>query len=360
MCGLMGYISKDNKSLTREQKIVRGRILNGMSVAMETRGDHSTGVCGVIDGKTEIVKKMKKASDFINLKEYKEFIDKSPSIVLGHTRFATIGAICDKNAHPFEIGRIIGCHNGHVNNYKDHFAKAEVDSEAIFHLLNKKNNNYKKTFEKLSGNITATWIDNVHLDRVHLVAHQNPLCMVKVKELNTIFWLSEIEFLKSIIEASVGIKNRKFTDIYQDRENEVFTISDKLDVETEKVEFAYGFASSNYGFDDEDYAKTDSKTLKLIQAEKNASYIKFEDYFESKEERSEFVRIVGQRQCSYCQKKTPIENGFWYDLENLGLVCQLCVQEDGDTMGDTLQWVYYNEYFDLLKINYDTERGLVQ
>ena len=67
MCGLAGYISKDNALLTREQKIVRGRILNGMLVAMETRGDHSTGVCGVVNGKAKIVKTIARRGQKINL-----------------------------------------------------------------------------------------------------------------------------------------------------------------------------------------------------------------------------------------------------------------------------------------------------
>jgi len=325
-----------------------------MAVAMETRGDHSTGVCGVVDVKAQIVKTMDRASDFINLKEYQGLIEQSPSIVIGHTRFATIGAISDGNAHPFKIGRIIGCHNGHVNKYKEHFKKAEVDSEAIFYLLDKNTNDYKKTFEKLSGNITATWLDVLHPNRVYLVSHQNPLCLVRVPELNTIFWLSELDFLKSLIEATVGIKDKKFIDLYMDKENEVFKISDSLIIKTEKVEFAYGFASYSVA-DDYSYG-TDSETLKLIKKDELIGISQdLETNFPSLEGKQEFCKIVAQRQCGYCQKKMKIDSGFWFDYENQGIVCDLCTQED-NLPTDTLGWVTYNQYYNLLLVTYDDKK----
>jgi hypothetical protein len=63
----------------------------------------------------------------------------SEPVVIGHTRKATKGSISKQNCHPFDIGRIIGAHNGMVYNHEDlnkrYNRDCNVDSEHIFHHL---------------------------------------------------------------------------------------------------------------------------------------------------------------------------------------------------------------------------------
>jgi hypothetical protein len=64
------------------------------------------------------------------------------SSLMGHTRQPTIGAVTKENSHPFEIGNIIGAHNGMVSNWKmleDKYPERKpfaVDSMHIFAHLN--------------------------------------------------------------------------------------------------------------------------------------------------------------------------------------------------------------------------------
>lgn len=59
--------------------------------------------------------------------------------VMAHTRRASTGAVTVENAHPFQIGKVIGAHNGVIYNYADLNKKygrsCPVDSMHIFHHL---------------------------------------------------------------------------------------------------------------------------------------------------------------------------------------------------------------------------------
>ena len=85
---------------------------------------------------------------------------------LGHTRNSSVGGITIKNAHPFEIGRITGAHNGRVANFwelKREFAEKDksvdsfdVDSQIIFYMLDKFG---PKSLSRIEGKVACWWID---------------------------------------------------------------------------------------------------------------------------------------------------------------------------------------------------------
>src|SRR5258708_6361257 len=110
MCGLAGYLS--TKKLTKAQADKRKNIYRGLLISMQTRGSHSTGVAGFNSGVIDIYKKKIPAEEFVKTKGYKKILNNNSPILIGHTRYATSGAISDRNAHPFEIGDIVGTHNG--------------------------------------------------------------------------------------------------------------------------------------------------------------------------------------------------------------------------------------------------------
>ena len=134
MCGIVGYIGKDN---------AKDIIIDGLK-KLEYRGYDSAGIAIVRDGKLEIKKHVGGIANLENL------IGDDPMtshIGIGHTRWATHGAPSDLNAHPHgsQDGKIAIIHNGIIENYHEHKEelirehnikfKSETDSEVIAQLI---------------------------------------------------------------------------------------------------------------------------------------------------------------------------------------------------------------------------------
>lgn len=134
MCGIVGYIGKDN---------AKDIIIDGLK-KLEYRGYDSAGIAIVRDGKLEIKKHVGGIANLENL------IGDDPMtshIGIGHTRWATHGAPSDLNAHPHgsQDGKIAIIHNGIIENYhelkeeliREHNIKfkSETDSEVIAQLI---------------------------------------------------------------------------------------------------------------------------------------------------------------------------------------------------------------------------------
>lgn len=132
MCGIVGYCGPRNISKV---------LLSGLK-RLEYRGYDSAGICLGFNGSLTNYKKKGKVSNLI---------DHVPNTAqgtwgLGHTRWATHGAVTDTNAHPHmdSSGKIAICHNGIIENYlklKKHLLaqgcefSTDTDSETIAHLI---------------------------------------------------------------------------------------------------------------------------------------------------------------------------------------------------------------------------------
>lgn len=153
MCGIVGYISKNTKSVTS--------IFVGLK-KLEYRGYDSWGITYLQNGKLVVKKTLGKLSD-----EPINFPDSN--IALGHTRWATHGGITLANSHPhFDCkGDIAIVHNGIVENYlelkqqlqgRKHSFVSETDTEVIAHLIEEKymsgnslENAVRLVFNKIKG-----------------------------------------------------------------------------------------------------------------------------------------------------------------------------------------------------------------
>lgn len=84
---------------------------------------------------------------------------KTPHFLVGHNRYATMGAKTTANAHPFSVGAVTLVHNGTLKNQSllpDH-TEFEVDSHNIAHAINKEG--IEETLTKLHGAFTLIWHD---------------------------------------------------------------------------------------------------------------------------------------------------------------------------------------------------------
>ncbi|XLQ20335.1 MAG: glutamine--fructose-6-phosphate transaminase (isomerizing) [Candidatus Moraniibacteriota bacterium] len=147
MCGIVGYIGKDNKA---------GEVLLEGLKRLEYRGYDSAGICIIDKNKQKTFRSIGKV-DGLERKIGNCCID--TNIGIAHTRWATHGKPSVKNAHPHSSGKIHLVHNGIIENYqelkdrlikKGHKFESETDSEVVAHLIDEYNN--KNNFEDSVSN----------------------------------------------------------------------------------------------------------------------------------------------------------------------------------------------------------------
>lgn len=217
MCGIYGFSTKKPK---KYQNIVKA-----LGYAMEERGTHSSGIS--ID-KT-VFRIVGSSHNLYRSKNVIQRLKEPAKTVIGHTRFATIGAITIENAHPIIYPKVIGVHNGHVSNYQScgyDPGTFSVDSQAVFKLLSDHENDYKTVFKKVYGQINLAW---TYGDKLYLVKHQNPLFYAVTTDG---FFFCSTEVLETVLTAS----NIRF-DMIEAMEDQVIIVDKNNNISFENVEF---------------------------------------------------------------------------------------------------------------------------
>lgn len=308
MCGLFGFTTAQGTALTQEQKHSRFASLVALGIAMESRGTHSTGVAAIAGETVEIVKRTQAASGFMRTPEVMNAC-LDANMVIGHTRWATIGAVIERNAHPFQKGKIVGAHNGSVYNFRQIDGEALVDSEAIFTLLKRHNNEYEAVFPQLSGLFAVTWVDMNQPSKLHVVTHTNPYYYFISKKLNTLFWASE-ETALNIIQAAVLNESSQ---IYYPPDDQVFVFDGKLELKARVV-----------GFKTYTPAKTATTPARQIVDYDDIPYYSMYGGYEHGGARDEWddfdsplnVTLDDTERCANCSVKIDMENGDYYYSED--------------------------------------------
>lgn len=141
-------------------------------------------------------------------------------VLFGHTRKATTGTVSVGNAHPFEIGDIVGAHNGIIYNHaelnKQYQRNFPVDSMHIFgHLAE------GKQLKDIEGYGAIWYYDRKNPDELFLIRfEQGDLSVARAPKVGVFFSSSE-HHLRSSLEAA-GVKHT----IYQQLEaGRVYRIS---------------------------------------------------------------------------------------------------------------------------------------
>ena len=138
-------------------------------------------------------------------------------IVIGHVRLATHGDINVRNAHPFNIGDVVGAHNGVIYNYNKiarTFNKSvEVDSEVIFASLNRVEK--EKAFENLDGDFAVSWAKDSNNILYLAREDSRPIQVAYWKKARVLFWASTKSILdNSLKSAGLKLKTHSLTPSY--------------------------------------------------------------------------------------------------------------------------------------------------
>ena len=157
MCGLYGICLKDNQ-LTDSK---RATLIGNLARANDARGGDSWGFSAITqENKIRIRRGLGEIQPYVwNIVDHQ--------VVMGHSRFKTHGDKTIKNAHPFEIGKIIGAHNGVIRNHlelnKTYQRNFEVDSMHLFAHLNE-----GRVFSDIEGYGAIEWMDKEKLGYIYL------------------------------------------------------------------------------------------------------------------------------------------------------------------------------------------------
>ncbi len=149
MCGIFGYVGKRPEAAAI--------VLEGLK-RLDYRGYDSWGIAALSDNKITIEKQIGKIA---NVKSNFQLSTLNSQLAIGHTRWATTGAVTQVNAHPhFSTDQsFILAQNGIVENYKElkeqllkkgHTFHSETDTEVIVRLIEEKLKNDKDLQKAIS------------------------------------------------------------------------------------------------------------------------------------------------------------------------------------------------------------------
>jgi glutamine---fructose-6-phosphate transaminase (isomerizing) len=179
MCGIIGYVGgRASKSL----------LLQGLQ-RLEYRGYDSAGIALLEEDGLDYVRAV---GNLANLQEAAGPNGSVSTTGLGHTRWATHGAVTEENAHP-----LTACHerdmaivlNGIIENYRElrdelqadgHTFTSETDAEVVVHLLERAYDGDlveagRAAYARLEGHFTFVIIHRDHPNHLVGVRHQTPM-----------------------------------------------------------------------------------------------------------------------------------------------------------------------------------------
>ncbi len=179
MCGIVGAVAERN---------VTAILLEGLK-RLEYRGYDSAGVAVFTNaGKLERMRRPGKVSELEQALLGEPLVGR---LGIAHTRWATHGAPCERNAHPHFSGDLAVVHNGIIENHEvlreqlkglGYVFTSDTDTEVIAHLLNHKLKDIgdltvalKATVKELHGAYGLAVVSASQPDRVVAARSGSPL-----------------------------------------------------------------------------------------------------------------------------------------------------------------------------------------
>ncbi len=192
MCGHVGVAGK----LTANDE----KVFKDLLYMDQLRGAHSTGIVQVdAQFDAHIVKEAIPAHVFLEWSPFKEVMRKvNNRVLIGHNRYATMGAHTSVNAHPFVHGEIYGAHNGTLKNQSllPDSREFEVDSDNIYHSINKIG--IQDTVSKLHGAYALVYWDNEN-ETLNFVRNEERDLYFVHQDTN-LYWASEKGMLMTALD----------------------------------------------------------------------------------------------------------------------------------------------------------------
>lgn len=199
MCGLVGVMGRNlNKAAVDA--------FNQLLWLDQLRGDHSTGVAAVRGPNQQDIVWLKDATTPEVLQQYKSYdqvVNSGAYVLLGHNRYATLGAKTKVNAHPFYFNDIIGAHNGTLpygaqSKLKNH-NEFGTDSEAFYFNLSEAQGDPRKVVPTIWGAWSFTWWDRRTKTMNFLRNKERPMYIAIAGQGKFLFWASERSMLMFVL-----------------------------------------------------------------------------------------------------------------------------------------------------------------
>lgn len=205
MCGLFGVVR--SKQADPE---VTACVFAALGLMSESRGRDAAGVAGFASN-GGVVFRARKIGTFRTLWPALPSRDQRvarSATLMGHTRMSSVGDRKDlKNAHPFRVGPVLGCHNGTmdrnalVSEYGLRDLDGTTDSEAIIAALASvpaDPERYLDVVRAGNGSAALSFVDARRSDAVVLVRDAySPLAVARSLD-GSVWWASLPEWFGSV------------------------------------------------------------------------------------------------------------------------------------------------------------------
>ncbi|TFF07164.1 glutamine--fructose-6-phosphate transaminase (isomerizing) [Pseudomonas sp. BCA14] len=247
MCGIVGAVAERN---------VTAILIEGLK-RLEYRGYDSAGVAVFTNaGKLERMRRPGKVSELDQALAGEPLVGR---LGIAHTRWATHGAPCERNAHPHFSGDLAVVHNGIIENHEvlreqlkglGYVFTSDTDTEVIAHLLNHKLKDHsdlttalKATVKELHGAYGLAVISASQPDRVVAARSGSPL--VIGLGLGENFLASDQLALRQVTDRFMYLEEGDIADIR--RESVQIWDIDGQSVEREAVQYRDGAEAADKG-----------------------------------------------------------------------------------------------------------------
>ena len=248
MCGIVAYIG------SREAYPI---LIKGLR-RLEYRGYDSAGVALLNEGKLSVYKKEGKVAV---LEDFAKNHDIAGNIGIGHTRWATHGVPCDRNAHPHlsNSHRLAIIHNGIIENYaslkaeletRGYVFESDTDTEVLLNLIEDIQKEEKRTIEEairvalneVVGAYAIVVIDKNEPDKIVAARKGSPL-VIGIGQ-NEFFVASDASPIIEYTNNVVYLNDEEFAVLNRNGKLDIKTLGNlektpyiqKLEMDLEKIE----------------------------------------------------------------------------------------------------------------------------